>query len=372
MSTAAAHARWTRTTLGEVLEFQRGFDITRSAQREGRVPVISSGGPSSWHNVAMSKGPGVVIGRKGSLGGVYYAEGPYWPHDTTLWVRDFKGSHPRFVYYFLKTLDTRSMDVGSANPALNRNHLHPLQVRWPTTTALQVGIAQVLGALDDKIAANARLIATADQLAAAWFAALKPVGSGRLADVATVNAAGVRPTSGSLRYLDIASVGVGTYEWPSLTPWVSAPGRARRRIDIADTVWSTVRPNRRSHALVLDEDPEMVGSTGLAVLKATSGGWALLYEMVRTEEFADYLVASAEGSAYPAVHPDRFLAAPVPVYSKDDQMQFESVAQPVRLRMHAAALENRSLAELRDTLLPALMSGQLTVREAERQVEAVV
>ena len=76
---------------------QRGFDITKKQQRPGDYPVVSSGGASSYHDVAKVKGPGVVIGRKGSLGTVHYIPDDYWPHDTTLWVKDFKGNNPQFV-----------------------------------------------------------------------------------------------------------------------------------------------------------------------------------------------------------------------------------------------------------------------------------
>ena len=103
------------TTIGEQLTLQRGFDITKKEQLAGNVPVVSSGGISSFHNVAKVTAPGVVLGRKGSLGTVYFLKEDYWPHDTTLWVKDFKGNNPRFVYYFfqgmaseLKKMDGRS------------------------------------------------------------------------------------------------------------------------------------------------------------------------------------------------------------------------------------------------------------------------
>jgi type I restriction enzyme S subunit len=95
-------------------------DITKDQQRPGKVPVISSSGISSYHDTPYASGPGVVLGRKGALGTVYYVEEDYWPHDTTLWVKDFHGNHPRFVYYFFKwkAPNLLDMDVGSANPTL--------------------------------------------------------------------------------------------------------------------------------------------------------------------------------------------------------------------------------------------------------------
>jgi len=119
------------TIVGEQITLQRGFDITKKQQRPGDVPVVSSGGIKSYHDTSMVDAPGVVIGRKGSLGTVFFLDENYWPHDTTLWVKDFKGNDPKLVYYLLLGLDVKSLDSGAANPALNRNLVHPLAISWP-------------------------------------------------------------------------------------------------------------------------------------------------------------------------------------------------------------------------------------------------
>lgn len=111
---------WREVLLGDVLTLQRGFDLTEKEAAPGPFPVISSGGVSYTTDVAKVDGPGVVTGRKGVLGKVHFSPGPYWPHDTTLWVKDFKGSDPRFIYYFLKTLPLATLDAGASNPTLNR------------------------------------------------------------------------------------------------------------------------------------------------------------------------------------------------------------------------------------------------------------
>src|SRR6266851_7059697 len=123
--------KWKFCLFGDVVTLQRGFDITKKEQKQGSVPVISSSGISSYHDTAKVNGPGVIIGRKGSLGTVFYAEEDYWPHDTTLWVKDFHDNSPKFTYYFLNTLNLANLDVGASNPTLNRNHVHLLSVYWP-------------------------------------------------------------------------------------------------------------------------------------------------------------------------------------------------------------------------------------------------
>lgn len=158
--------------LGDFLTLQRGFDITKKEQRPGPYWVISSSGPSSRHAEHRVRGPGVVIGRKGSLGGVYFSQADFWPHDTTLWVKDFKGNEPLFTYYLLKTLGLERFDVGAANPTLNRNHLHLLSVSAPSRPE-QRRIAAVLAAYDELIENNLRRIEILEEMARAlyqeWF-----------------------------------------------------------------------------------------------------------------------------------------------------------------------------------------------------------
>jgi type I restriction enzyme, S subunit len=122
---------WEVRQLGRFITLQRGVDITKDQQVEGSIPVVSSGGVSSYHNEPTSPGPGVIVGRKGSVGTVYYISGAYWAHDTTLWVREFNGNHERFVYYLLCNLNLKRFDTGSSNPTINRNLVHPEIVAFP-------------------------------------------------------------------------------------------------------------------------------------------------------------------------------------------------------------------------------------------------
>jgi type I restriction enzyme, S subunit len=172
--------KWITTTIGKQATLQRGIDITKAEQHEGSIPVISSGGVSSYHNVAVVKGPGVVLGRKGVVGSVWYTPGDYWPHDTTLYVKDFHGNDRRFTYYFFKWIAPHlaTMDVGSANPTLNRNHVHPIEVHWPPLPE-QRAIASILGSLDDKIELGRKTCETLEEMARvlfkSWFVDFDPV-----------------------------------------------------------------------------------------------------------------------------------------------------------------------------------------------------
>src|SRR4051794_12190666 len=96
---------WRETTLGEVVELKRGYDLPQKDRTPGIVPLVSSSGVTDHHNVAMAKGPGVVTGRYGTIGQVFYIHDDFWPLNTTLYVRDFKGNDAKFISYFMRSLD---------------------------------------------------------------------------------------------------------------------------------------------------------------------------------------------------------------------------------------------------------------------------
>lgn len=286
-------------------------------------------------------------------------------------IRTSKRLVPEFLQKYLVSPigNSRLMALataGGTRNALTKSHLANLLVPLPPLREQQA-IADVLGALDDKIAANTRLAATTDAYLSALLESFisDATPSTHLKTIADVNASTIKPqTVGELRYVDIASVGVGSFTYPERSAWADAPGRARRKLRKGDTIWSTVRPNRRSHALNLSDDPLLVASTGLAVLSPTTVSASYLYEVTRRPEFTSYLENVAEGSAYPAVRAERFGDATVPLLSPENRSAFESVATPLRESSHFLAEENRALAATRDALLPKLMSSALRVKDA--------
>ena len=156
---------WRERTLGKVVRFRRGHDLPEQARKMGPVPVIGSAGQNGWHDEARAKGPGVSIGRSGaSIGKVTYTPVDYWPHNACLYVTDFLGNGPRFVYYLLQTKDLATLNSGAAQPSLNRNFVHTVPVRVPGPNE-QAAIASVLSAYDDLIENNRRRIALLEEAA---------------------------------------------------------------------------------------------------------------------------------------------------------------------------------------------------------------
>jgi type I restriction enzyme S subunit len=139
-----------KTAFAQFVTLQRGFDLPKTNMRDGPYPVVGSTSIIGYHDEYKVEPPGVVTGRSGSLGTVQYIDEPYWPHNTSLWVKDFKGNHPRFVYYCLQALDFARFNAGAGVPTLNRNHLDTLEVDVPSLP-MQRRIAGILAAYDDLI-----------------------------------------------------------------------------------------------------------------------------------------------------------------------------------------------------------------------------
>jgi type I restriction enzyme S subunit len=139
---------WRDVTLGEVCELKRGYDLPKGSRKTGAVPVISSSGPTGFHSEARAKAPGVVTGRYGTLGEVFYVEEDFWPLNTSLYVRDFKGNDPRWVAALLESMNLAQHDGAAAVPGLNRNQLHRLRARVPDRKTQEI-ISSVLSAFGD-------------------------------------------------------------------------------------------------------------------------------------------------------------------------------------------------------------------------------
>lgn len=143
-----------------ILDFaplQRGFDLPTEKIVKGAYPVVYSNGILNFHIEYKAKGPGVVTGRSGTIGKVTYVESDYWPHNTSLWVTDFKGNNPKYVYYVYKYIGLSKFSSGSGVPTLNRNDVHVSKIAIPPIEE-QGCIVKVLELWDSAIEKQSELI----------------------------------------------------------------------------------------------------------------------------------------------------------------------------------------------------------------------
>ena len=389
---------WIETTIGEQITLQRGIDITKASQRAGSVPVVSSGGISSYHDTAFSKGPGVVLGRKGVVGSVYYIDVDYWPHDTTLWVRNFHGNDPRFVYYFFKHMapELASMDVGSANPTLNRNHVHPKRITWPSLPE-QRAISHILGTLDDKIELNRQMNQTLDEIARtlfrSWFVDFNPVRAkvegrkpeGMNAETAALlpdrlvdSELGPIPEGWEWRSLDQIGTflnGLALQKYPPRGDCSDLPVIKIAQLRANSTVGSDAASSNVPSQYHVEDGDFLFSWSGSLLAAIWSGGRGALNQhlfKVTTDnpqwfvyfwvqEHLEHFRSVAADKATTMGHINRhhLSAAMCAVPTQDLLVEASrSIGSLMSLAL-SNALESRTLAELRDTLLPELLSGRL-------------
>jgi type I restriction enzyme M protein len=153
------HPDWPIVELGEVLTLQRGYDLPKQEWKEGGYPIVGSNGIIGFHNTYKEIGPGVVTGRSGTIGMVHYiAASHYWPHNTSLFVKGFKGNDPKFVLHLLESVDLKSLgERTAAVPSLDRKNAHRIKVKLPPIETQQAIVAEIK-AEQVLVAANRELI----------------------------------------------------------------------------------------------------------------------------------------------------------------------------------------------------------------------
>jgi len=375
------------TTLGELITLRRGYDLPESERRPGSVPVIGSAGITGYHDTARARGPGVTIGRSGaSFGKVWFVREDYWPHNAALFVTDFKGNDPVFTRYLLESLDFSSLNSGSAQQSLNRNFVYGIPVA-KTPLPEQRRIGGILSTYDDLIENNRQRIGILEEMVRAlyreWIVEFRFPGHQKvqrvascigdipkgwevkaLAEVVDVNRAQISPRTASdeIHYIDIASVSPGQIDAVTTYSLSEAPRRARRIVQHSDVLWSCVRPNRRSHALVMYPEPDTIASTGFAVLTSKGVPYTFLYAATTTDEFVAYLTNNASGAAYPAVTASTFEKAKLIVPSDGLLEKFAELTVPMAEEAHFLRLQSANLRKTRDLLLPRLLSERTANR----------
>jgi type I restriction enzyme S subunit len=128
---------WEAGVLEDLFVLQRGFDLPAQDRIQGRHPIFAASGFNGTHIEYKVKGPGVVTGRSGKLGNVFYVPMDFWPLNTSLWIKEYKTATPLYAYHFLQRLGLESFNSGSAVPTLNRNDVHGLPVPVPPKQVVQ-------------------------------------------------------------------------------------------------------------------------------------------------------------------------------------------------------------------------------------------
>ena len=407
---------WREMTLGDVVELKRGYDLPQRERRYGEIPIVSSSGVTAYHSQSKARGPGVVTGRYGTLGQVFFIINDFWPLNTTLYVRDFKGNDPRFVSYFLKVLDFSAYSDKAAVPGLNRNHLHQSSVRIPENIAEQRAIAHILGTLDDKIELNRRMNETLEAMARAlfqsWFVDFDPVrakmegrDTGLPRDVADLfpdrlvdSELGEIPVG-----WEVSEIGAEVDVFGGATPST----KESAYWNDGQHYWATPRDlSKLSSPVLLETDRKITDagvqriSSGLLPIgtvllssRAPIGYLAItgmptavnqgfiamicerrlpnLYVLFWCHENIEHIHGISGGSTFAEISKKAFRPLPVVVPSQQILRVYEDIGRSLYGRMASNTGEFAPLASLRDTLLPKLVSGELRIADTGDFLEGI-
>jgi type I restriction enzyme S subunit len=408
-------SEWIQCRLGDVITLKRGYDLPKQSREHGYVPIVSSSGISDYHSVAMAKSPGVVTGRYGTIGNVYFLTEDYFPLNTTLYVKDFKGNDPRFISYHLRSIDFNSCSDKAAVPGVNRNHLHELETLIPPI-AEQKAIAHILGTLDDKIELNRKTNETLEAMAKAlfksWFVDFDPVRAkvegrptGLPAEIGDLfpdsfedSELGEIPSG--WRVGTIASSVGEVFDGPHATPKEADEGNVflgiknmtGSSLNLSDVKlighddWSqwTRRVEPRADDIVFTYEAALglfaVIPHGLKCClgrrmalirtKASKGTPHFWFHQFIAKPFQKVIEErSIHGATVNRTPLTEFPGYPILEPPETLRLAFDHAASSLWARTHAASNQTASLTTLRDTLLPKLISGEIRIPDAEKMLE---
>lgn len=378
-------SKWPAVTLTDVVMLQRGHDLPATARRAGEVPIIGSFGITGYHDVAKYEGPGVAIGRSGaSIGVATYVQEDYWPLNTSLFVKDFKGNDPRWVYYLLDSIDFSNYNSGSAQPSLNRNYLVNIPVSLPPIGE-QRAIAATLGALDDMIELNQRIMTGLKELVLTEFEKVA-ASAQRFLSISEGFAIGISgvwgeeaPTSPEdvavhcLRGRDLEEYGQKTTPDAPIR-YISQRQFATRQPaegEILTAGSGTLGPTLLVTGDVLQAWTRPISYSNFVKRLVPNGrispaiAWLAILRARRLGQFENFRT----GTAMPNLDAQALLSGiSVPEVSTAQLSQLEA---GTRLALTSRFMrQNDRLQCVRDALSPQLLSGRIRVPEAQETMEA--
>jgi type I restriction enzyme S subunit len=359
--------------------------LPESKRQDGNVPVVSSSGITGYHNQAKAQAPGVVTGRYGTLGEVFYVEEDYWPLNTALYVVDFKGNHPRFVAYLLRNVLGDYQSDKAAVPGVNRNVLHELKVRSPDTKS-QERIASVLSAYDDLIDNNRRRMALLEESARLlyqeWFVRLRFPGHEHTRIINGVPEGWERRTLAELcesidygytssaeqdevgpKFLRITDIVPDFIDWASV-PYCQIEEVRMKKFHLCEgdiviaRTGATVGYAKRLHR----HHPDAVFASYLVRLRLKPDVDNLMVGVfVESQKYKQYVQSRIGGAAQPNANAKVLAGAEILVPLTSLQRAFRDFVGPLVEQRELLQLQNQKLRAAPDLLLPKLMSGEIAV-----------
>ena len=357
-----------KCALGDLITFQRGHDLPKANMAGEGYPVVGSNGIIGYHNKYTMQGPVITIGRSGNVGNPHICYGPAWAHNTTLYVKEYKESDPEFIYYFLKTLDLGHYAGGSAVPTLNRNHIHTIPISVPTKIEDQRRVVLALKLLDAKIDVNNEINENLLQQAGAVFDKFYNASPDQQPFTSLINVlGGGTPKTGNPEFWDgsipfFTPKDVGAPYTFQTEKYITESGLAHcnSRLYQKDTTFVTARGTVGKVSLA--GTPMAMNQSCYALASETADPLLVYFYVLRA---VASLKHKASGAVFDAIVTRDFDSETINILSDDDSKLVLSIIRPIMDAIHNNSEENMLLVELRDSLLPKLMSGELDISELD-------
>lgn len=388
-----------KTTIGALLNFSRGYDLPREQMKIGNIPVVGSNGIIGYHSVAKIDAPCLTVGRSGSVGFAHYVNKPCWPHNTSLFVDDFKGNNPKYLFYLLQMLNLNSFASGTGVPTLNRNHIHPIKINVITDNEAQNAIADILTSLDNKIELNNKINAELEALARTlydyWFVQFdfpdetgrpyKSAGGAMIFDpilkreipkgwrvemlaennLAKILKPGITKFDGEKTYLATACIENDRItDRSNKITFDNREGRANMQ-PIVNSVWFAKMKNTKKVLYFGDYSSERIAeliiSTGMLGLQCRNYALEYIWNLINNDGFEVLKNKLSHGATQEGVNNDDLAFIPVVVPPQEILERYSTLVKPIYQQKYLNEQEAEHLATLRDFLLPMLMNGQVSV-----------
>jgi type I restriction enzyme S subunit len=376
---------WDKLKLKDICEFKYGKNLPEHSREKGPYPVYGSSGIVSYHKEFLKKGPGIIVGRKGTVGKVQYSKGAFFPIDTTYFIEEKKSKVDLlFLYYMLPIYNLDTMNSDAAVPGLNREAAINVRILLPPLPT-QRRIASILSAYDDLIENNLKRVKLLEELAQRtyeeWFVKFRINGEQLPIDDKTGLPVGwerkkitecysfkqfkekVKKFDGDIVYLATADVDgsqiTGTGE---VVNWENKPSRAQIKL-IKESVWFARMSNTYKVILTTSNfKKEFIISSGFAgFIAKNSNCLPFLFCLINSKEFHDKKDLFATGATQVSLNDISLSSIEIVEPTKIIIEEFgKSFLNNLELRQNLID-QNQSLKNSRDILLPKLMSGKINI-----------
>ncbi|MDK2172032.1 restriction endonuclease subunit S [Acinetobacter baumannii] len=361
-------SEWQQLKLGDLVTLNYGKALKAEHRKPGKVPVYSSAGLTGTHDTFLVNSEGIIVGRKGTVGKVYYSFGPFCCIDTAYYITPNPERYNfQFLYYMLQTLGLEELNEDSAVPGLNRETAYNQDIALPPLPE-QNAIASVLSSLDDKIdllhRQNKTLEKMAETLFRQWFIEDESINDVAINELIEFNPKRTLAKGTQATYLEMA--GLSTQNFNATGYYIREFSSGTKFIQ-QDTLLARITPclenGKSGYVTFLNENEVGWGSTEYIVMRPKAHLHPLMaYVLTRNQDFRDYAEGCMEGSSgRQRVNVDHLKEYKIGNPSHPVIQKFNDYLKSIESKLIYNSKQIQTLEKLRDTLLPKLMSGEVRV-----------